>query len=117
MGLCVDLALICKVSVISSGLINVDLLTCSLKQFVARHRSHPSCYKRVASFLPHALSHQIRAGERCGISEGHDSGHPQKTHPGQDASLVAEKKDDFGNALQNLYREPERVEDLVGPVN
>jgi hypothetical protein len=32
----------------------------------------------------------------------------------QDATLVAEKKDDFGNALQNLYRELERVEDLVG---
>jgi len=32
----------------------------------------------------------------------------------RDATLVAEKKDDFGNALQNLYRELERVEDLVG---
>jgi hypothetical protein len=31
------------------------------------------------------------------------------------ATLVAQKKDDFGNALQNLYRELERVEDLVGP--
>ena len=31
------------------------------------------------------------------------------------ATLVAEKKDDFGNALQNLYRELERAEDLVGP--
>jgi hypothetical protein len=29
--------------------------------------------------------------------------------------LVAEKKHDFGNALQNLYRELERAEDLVGP--
>jgi hypothetical protein len=28
-----------------------------------------------------------------------------------DATLVAEKKDDFGSALQNL----ERAEDLVGP--
>jgi DNA-binding CsgD family transcriptional regulator len=32
-----------------------------------------------------------------------------------DAALVAEKKDDFGNALQNLYRELERAEKLVGP--
>ena len=29
--------------------------------------------------------------------------------------LVAERKDDSGNALQNLYRELERAEDLVGP--
>jgi hypothetical protein len=28
---------------------------------------------------------------------------------------ITEKKDDFGNALQNLYRELERAEDLVGP--
>jgi len=35
----------------------------------------------------------------------------------RDATLVAEKKEDFGNALQNLYRELERAEDLVGPVN
>jgi hypothetical protein len=33
----------------------------------------------------------------------------------RDATLVSEKKDDFGNALQNLYRELERAEDLVGP--
>ena len=33
----------------------------------------------------------------------------------RDATLVAEKKEDFGNALQNLYRELERAEDLVGP--
>jgi hypothetical protein len=33
----------------------------------------------------------------------------------RDAALVAEKKDDFGNALQNLCRELERAEDLVGP--
>ena len=33
----------------------------------------------------------------------------------RDAALVAEKKDDFGNALQNLYRELERAEDVVGP--
>jgi hypothetical protein len=33
----------------------------------------------------------------------------------RDATLVAEKKHDFGNALQNLYRELERAEDLVGP--
>src|ERR1700730_13869521 len=33
----------------------------------------------------------------------------------RDAALVTEKKDDFGNALQNLYRELERAEDLVGP--
>ncbi|MGA8479707.1 MAG: hypothetical protein WB696_17255 [Chthoniobacterales bacterium] len=32
----------------------------------------------------------------------------------RDATLVAEKKDDFGNALQNLYRELEQAEDLVG---
>jgi hypothetical protein len=30
----------------------------------------------------------------------------------RDATLVAEKKDDFGNALQNLYRELERAENL-----
>jgi hypothetical protein len=35
----------------------------------------------------------------------------------RDATLVVEKKDDFGNALQNLYRELERAEDLVGPAN
>jgi hypothetical protein len=33
----------------------------------------------------------------------------------RDATLVAEKKDDFGNALQNLYRELERAEDEAGP--
>jgi hypothetical protein len=33
----------------------------------------------------------------------------------RDATLVAEKKDDFGSALQNLYRELERAEELVGP--
>jgi hypothetical protein len=33
----------------------------------------------------------------------------------RDATLVAEKKDDFGNALQNLYRELERAENVVGP--
>ena len=33
----------------------------------------------------------------------------------RDATLVAEKEDDFGSALQNLYRELERAEDLVGP--
>jgi hypothetical protein len=32
----------------------------------------------------------------------------------RDATLVAEKKDDFGSALQNLYRELERAENLVG---
>jgi hypothetical protein len=37
----------------------------------------------------------------------------------RDATLVAEKKDDFGNALENLYRELEleRAEDLVGPAS
>ena len=35
----------------------------------------------------------------------------------RDATLVPEKKDDFGNALQNLYRERERAESLVGPMN
>jgi hypothetical protein len=33
----------------------------------------------------------------------------------RDAALVAEKKDDFGGVLQNLYRELERAENLVGP--
>jgi hypothetical protein len=33
----------------------------------------------------------------------------------RDAALVAEKKDDFGSALQSLYRELERTENLVGP--
>ena len=33
----------------------------------------------------------------------------------RDAAPVAEKKDDFGSALQNLYRELERAENLVGP--
>src|SRR6267378_2720641 len=33
----------------------------------------------------------------------------------RDATLIAEKKDDFGSAFQNLYRELERAEDLVGP--
>jgi hypothetical protein len=32
----------------------------------------------------------------------------------RDATLVDEKKGDFGSALQNLYRELERAEDLVG---
>jgi hypothetical protein len=32
----------------------------------------------------------------------------------RDATLVAEKKDDFASALQNLYRELERAEDVVG---
>jgi hypothetical protein len=35
----------------------------------------------------------------------------------RDAALVAEKNDDFGNALQNLYRELEQAEDLIGPAN
>ncbi len=33
----------------------------------------------------------------------------------RDAALVAQTKDDFGSALQNLYRELERAESLVGP--
>jgi len=33
----------------------------------------------------------------------------------RDATLVEEKKGDFGSALQNLYRELERAENLVGP--
>jgi hypothetical protein len=33
----------------------------------------------------------------------------------RDATLVDEKKGDFGSALQNLYRELERAENLVGP--
>jgi hypothetical protein len=32
----------------------------------------------------------------------------------REAALIAEKKDDFGSALQNLYRELERAEDLIG---
>jgi hypothetical protein len=32
----------------------------------------------------------------------------------RDATLVDEKKGDFGSALQNLYRELERAENLVG---
>ena len=35
----------------------------------------------------------------------------------RDATLVAEKKDDFGNALQNLYWELERAENLIGPAS
>ena len=31
----------------------------------------------------------------------------------RDATLVNEKKDDFGSALQNLYRELERAENLA----
>jgi hypothetical protein len=34
---------------------------------------------------------------------------------GVSPALVAEKKDDFGGALQNLCREQERAENLVGP--
>ncbi len=34
----------------------------------------------------------------------------------RDAALVTEKRDDFGSALQNLYRELERAEELVRPV-
>jgi hypothetical protein len=33
----------------------------------------------------------------------------------RDAALIAENKEDFGSALQNLYRELERAENLVGP--
>ena len=33
----------------------------------------------------------------------------------RDVTLVAGKKDDFGSALQNLYRELERAENVVGP--
>jgi hypothetical protein len=33
----------------------------------------------------------------------------------RDATLIAEKKEDFGGALQNLYRELERAENSVGP--
>jgi len=33
----------------------------------------------------------------------------------RDATLVDAKKDDFGSAFQNLYRELERAESLVGP--
>jgi hypothetical protein len=33
----------------------------------------------------------------------------------RDAALIAEKKADFGAALQNLHRELGRAEDLVGP--
>ncbi|HET9377791.1 MAG TPA: hypothetical protein VFO40_22655 [Chthoniobacterales bacterium] len=37
-----------------------------------------------------------------------DEGCKKKTH-------LTKKKDDFGNALQNLYRELERAENVVGP--
>jgi hypothetical protein len=33
----------------------------------------------------------------------------------RDATLVAEKKEDFDSALQNLYRKLERAENVVGP--
>src|SRR5258708_25853186 len=33
----------------------------------------------------------------------------------RDAALVAEKKDDFGGALQNMYRALARTENLFGP--
>ena len=33
----------------------------------------------------------------------------------RDAALVAEKKDRFGSALQNLYGELEQAENLVRP--
>jgi hypothetical protein len=33
----------------------------------------------------------------------------------RDATLVEDKKGDFGSALQNLYLELERAGDLVGP--
>jgi hypothetical protein len=33
----------------------------------------------------------------------------------RDATLVEEENGDFGSALQNLYRELERAESLVGP--
>jgi hypothetical protein len=35
--------------------------------------------------------------------------------PVRAAALVAQKKDDFGSALQNLYWKLERAESLVGP--
>jgi hypothetical protein len=35
----------------------------------------------------------------------------------RDATLVEEKKGEFGSALQDLYRELERAEDLVGPAS
>ena len=35
----------------------------------------------------------------------------------RDVTLIAEKKDDFGNALQNLYWELERAENLIGPAS
>jgi hypothetical protein len=35
----------------------------------------------------------------------------------RDAALIAEKKNDFGRALQNLYRELEGAENVVGPSN
>jgi hypothetical protein len=35
----------------------------------------------------------------------------------RDATLVDERKGDFGSALQNLYRELERAEELVGPAS
>jgi hypothetical protein len=35
----------------------------------------------------------------------------------RDATLVDEKKGDFGSALQNLYRELERAENLAAPLD
>jgi hypothetical protein len=35
----------------------------------------------------------------------------------RDATLVAEKKDDFRNALQNRYWELDRAENLIGPAS
>ena len=33
----------------------------------------------------------------------------------RDATLVAEKKEDFANALQNLYHALKHAENMVGP--
>jgi hypothetical protein len=59
----------------------------------------------------------IESGLRCAI-EGRDTvmrSLIRAVYRFRDATLVDEKKDDFGNALQNLYRRFERAEELVGP--
>jgi hypothetical protein len=58
----------------------------------------------------------IESGLQCTI-EGRDMvmrGLIRAVYRFRDAALVAEKKDDFGKALQNLYRELERAKDLGG---
>ena len=61
----------------------------------------------------------IESGLRRTI-EGRDAvvrGLIQAGYRFRDAALVDERKGDFGSALQNLYRELERAEKLVGPAS